>query len=187
VKEAIEQVANDRRRRFAGLAAALMALGVLGVWLAAPQLRLEVVKCESGARLLSMPVESGVEFSVWFFHSYDRSYFEEHYRVRPAGHLLLSRMTFKSSLNGQGFEMGTYHPRPDGSAELSGINREIDEIVFRLGSPDLANHTLIIQGRRLRLLDYAEAGDLLCIHLVTGARWQGLRDSRAFGLGKDNR
>jgi hypothetical protein len=160
------------------LTAALTALGVLGIWLAAPQLRLEVVKCESQARLLSMPVEPEADFSVWFFHSYDRSYFEEHYRIQPGGRLLLSRMTFKSSLNGQGFETGTYRPRPDGSAELSGINREMDEIVFRLGSPDLANHTLIIQGRRLRLLNYADAGDLLCIRLASGRRWLALLGSR---------
>ncbi len=173
--------------RLAWLTAALAAIGFLGVWLAAPQPRLEVAACESGARLLSLPVATGVEFSVWFFHSYDRSYFEEHYRVRPGGRLLLTHMTFKSALNGQGFEMGTYRPRPDGSAELADINREIGEIVFRLGSPDLANHTLILQGRRLPLLEYAAAGDLLCIRIASGARWRGLRDRLVSGRGEDHR
>jgi hypothetical protein len=96
-------------------------------------------------------------------NSYDRAYFEEHYRALGDGKILLTHMTFKSSLNGQGFELGTYRAKPDGSAELIDINKSMDQIVFRLGSPDLANHTLLIHGHRLPLLDYADAGALLCI------------------------
>ena len=40
---------------------------------------------------------------------------------------MLTHMTFKSALNGQGFEMGTYRARSDGSAELADINKQIEK------------------------------------------------------------
>lgn len=128
-------------------------------------LTLNVATCNTGTALLRLPVNPGTDFSVWFLNSYDRAYFEEHYRVLGDGKILLTHMTFKSSLNGQGFELGTYRARADGSAELTDINKPMDQIVFRSGSPDLANHTLLIHGRRLPLLDYADAGELLCIRV----------------------
>ena len=128
-------------------------------------LRLEVTACDTGEVLLRMEVSAGAEFSVWFLHSYDRAPFEEHYRVLGREHIRLTHMTFKGSLNGQGFVLGTYRSLPDGSAELADIDQEVDQVSFRLGSPDMADHTLSIGGRRLRLLDYAEAGTLLCIRV----------------------
>jgi hypothetical protein len=109
---------------------------------------------------------------VQFLHSYDRAFFQEHYRLEESGRIILSHMRFKSCLNGQGFELGTYRPLPDGSAELSNINKELEEITFRLGSADLADHTLVVGERRFRLLDYAEAGELLCIRSVIKPRWR---------------
>ncbi|MBN1106919.1 MAG: DUF1850 domain-containing protein [Deltaproteobacteria bacterium] len=161
-----------RHRRALWLAslAGVVALG--GLALLTPLQRLETYQCETGLPLLSLNVRPGTEFSVWFFHSYDRSFFQEHYRLEEDGRIFLDRMSFKSSLNGQGFEMGKYRSRPDGSAELTDINKEMREITFRLGSPDLANHTLMIRGRRLRLLDYAEAGDLLSIRSVARPLWR---------------
>ncbi len=145
-----------------------------GIWMTKEEPRLEVWRCEATAPFLSMGMSPGQEFSVWFFHSYDRSFFEEHYRLEKEGRIVLTRMTFKSSLNGQGFEMGTYHALPDGSAELAQINRDVPEILFRLGSPDMANHTLIIGKRRLRLLDYVETGDMICIRSNSRSRWRML-------------
>ncbi|MBN2034805.1 MAG: DUF1850 domain-containing protein [Deltaproteobacteria bacterium] len=150
----------------------LIALALLGGWLMGSEQRLEVKKDGTPAPLLHLEVKPGAYFSVWFFHSYDRSYFEEHYCLTEKGTLLLSHMSFKSSLNGQGFEFGTYRCRPDGSAELADINKELDEVIFRLGSPDLANHTLIIDGQRLSLLDYAEPGDLMNLSVVSQPRWK---------------
>jgi len=147
---------------------------LLGLALLLPQQRLEVYRCEPTARLLSLEAGPDTPFSLWFLHSYDRAFFQEHYRLEQGGRIVLTHMSFKSSLNGQGFEMGTYRPRPDGSAELADINKEVLEITFRLGSPDLANHTLIVGGRRLRLLDYASAGDLLSIRSVFKPRWRVL-------------
>ena len=142
---------------------AMLLLSLAGCAHRHAQLSLNVAACNTGTALLRLTVNPGTDFSVWFLNSYDRAYFEEHYRVLGGGTILLTHMTFKSSLNGQGFELGTYRARPDGSAELVDINKAMDQIVFRLGSPDLANHTLLINGRRLPLIDYADAGELLCI------------------------
>jgi hypothetical protein len=152
----------------AGTAAALV-LSLAGWWSLQPQSHLQVLRCETGASVLQLDAPPGTLFSIWFLHSYDRSDVEEHYRVLDTDRILMSHMTFKSTLNGQGFEAGTYRARSDGSAELTGIDREFDQVVFRLGSPDLANHTLHIHGRSLRLLDFAQAGDLLCIRVHRGS------------------
>lgn len=130
-----------------------------------PRMLLEVVECDSEKILLRQAAQPGTLFSVWFLHSYDRAFFEEHYRVIGEDRIVLTHVTFKSPLNGQGFVSGTYRSKPDGSAELSDINEEFEKVIFRLGSPDLANHALLIDGNHLRLLDYADAGALLWIRV----------------------
>jgi hypothetical protein len=158
---------TQKKGRIGGLmavaAAAVLLLGPAGGWCAPPNLQLEVAACESGRVLLGFETCPGDVFSIWFWHSYDRAPVEEHYRVLRDGRLLLTHLTLKSSLNGQGFVGGTYRSRRDGSAELADINQELEQVVFRLGSPDLADHALIRHGRRMRLLDHAEPGALLCI------------------------
>lgn len=129
------------------------------------RMQLEVVECDSEKVLLRQAAQPGTVFSVWFFHSYDRAFFEEHYRVISENRIILTHLTFKSHLNGQGFVSGTYRSKTDGSAEISDMNQEFEKVVFRLGSPDLANHAWVIHGQRLRLLDYADAGALLCIRV----------------------
>lgn len=161
------QRVSGRCRIFSGAVLALLLLFGVGCETTPRQLFLEVAACDSDKVLLRQKTQPQSEFSVRFLHSYDRSFFEEHYRVLGTGQILLTHMTFKSSLNGQGFAMGAYRSRPDGSAELADINQELEKVFFRLGSPDLANHTLTTGGRTLRLLDYAQAGDLLCIQIRT--------------------
>jgi len=171
----------------------LCATLIVLLWLAGcatphPRTQIEVAQCESHDVLLRLESFPGSDFSVLFFHSYDRAYFEEHYRVGSDGKIVLTHMSFRSNLNGQGFVLGTYRSKGDGSAELADINQELEEVVFRLGSPDLADHTLITQGRRLRLLDYAEPGALICIRLQSepafawpGTRLRGIEHTAAGG------
>jgi hypothetical protein len=145
------------------IVAALAVLSGPGEATGGPQNRLAVFHCGENTPLLFIPAAPGDRFSLWFFHSYDRAFFQEDYDLEEAGRIVLRRMVFRSCLNGQGFDGGVYRPLPDGSAELVDIRRVFHELTFRLGSPDLANHHLLFQGKRLRLLDYACAGDLLCI------------------------
>jgi len=164
------------RRRTVKWVASILVVAAMVV---APMLlfstqHLEVYRWDTAEPLLFVRSASGTEFALWFLHSYDRAFFQEHYRVEDGGRMLLTGMSFKSCLNGQGFEQGTYRTRPDGSAELYGIDMEMREICFRLGSPDLANHTLIIGNRRIPLLDYAEAGTLIGIRPVEMPLWRSL-------------
>lgn len=119
---------------------------------------LNVFADDEAAPRLRLPIHSGSQLTVTFFHSYDRADFNEHYLLRGPGEILLTNMTFRSLLNGQGFELGHYVSHADGSAELADINQDLREVDFRLGSPDLANHRLTVDGRVTRLLDYMPAG-----------------------------
>ncbi len=166
------QYRDTRRNRLILCAAMAVIIAMACAGLSGKNLCVEVRQCESTTPFLCLAIKPGAEFSVWFFHSYDRAFFEEHYQLKQDGRIVLTHMSFKSCLNGQGFELGTYRSRPDGSAELVDINMDVPKISFRLGSPDLANHTLIIGNRRLRLLDYAEAGDMICIRSSVDYRWR---------------
>jgi|GEM_PF-1694891 len=130
-------------------------------WAGSPELALQVYAEDQPRPGLVLPLRAGSRLTVSFFHSYDRADFAEHYQVIGPGGILLTNMTFRSMLNGQGFELGRYRAHADGSAELAEINQRLGEIVFRLGSPDLANHRLSVDGQAHRLLDYFAPGTLL--------------------------
>ncbi len=129
-------------------------------------LRLELVESLSGRVAFSTPVQPGQDFTLWFMHSYDRAFFAEHYRVLGPGRILLTHMTFKSNLNGEGFEYHDFHLRRDGVGELRHINELRKEVEFMVGSPDLADHTLILRGRRIRLLRFVEPHTLVSLVVV---------------------
>lgn len=141
------------------LLAAALASG--RAWAGSSDLALQVYAEDQDRPGLALPVRVGSRLTVSFFHSYDRADFSEHYQVIGPGGILLTNMTFRSMLNGQGFELGRYRAHADGSAELAEINQRLGEIVFRLGSPDLANHRLSVDGQTHRLLDHFAPGTLL--------------------------
>jgi hypothetical protein len=164
------------------LAIAFLALifAPIVAWFASKEPCVDVRLCETEKALVRIAAKPETEITLWFFHSYDRAFFEEHYLLKEDGSIVLTHMVFKSCLNGQGFEMGSYRSRLDGSAELVGINKNVSRIFFRLGSPDMANHTLFIGERRFRLLDYAEAGDMICISSGFCCRWEEMRNHFPF-------
>lgn len=157
------------------LLAALMLCALLAPAQALAQsgLRLEVVKSDSGQIAWSAPVRSGEPFTLWFLHSYDRAFFAEHYKVVGPGRILLTHMTFKSNLNGEGFEYSDFHLRPDGVGELRNINEVRREVHFMMGSPDMANHTLIIDGNRIELAKFIKPGTLVSLVVSRGSRTAG--------------
>ncbi len=132
-------------------------------------LRLEVVKTLTGEVAFSTPIAAGEPFTIWFLHSYDRAFFAEHYKALGPGRIRLTHMTFKSNLNGEGFEYSDFHLRKDGVGELRNINQDLDRVHFMQGSPDMANHTLILRGKRIRLVKYVEPRTLVDI-IVSAAR-----------------
>ena len=165
------KAARSTARRLLRLAGALLLTLVLcatATPAAEPGLVLNLVETDTGRVALSVPIAPGEAFTVWFLHSYDRAFFAEHYRALAPGRILLTHMTFKSNLNGEGFEYHDFHLRPDGVGELRNINEPRGEVHFMMGSPDMANHTLILRGRahsagELRIPPHAgEFQGLLC-------------------------
>jgi hypothetical protein len=159
-------------RRITALAAfLLLALAwVVPSAAAGPRLVLNLVETDTGRVALSLPIEQGEEFTVWFLHSYDRAFFAEHYRALGPGRILLTHMTFKSNLNGEGFEYHDFHLRPDGVGELRNINEPRQEVHFMMGSPDMANHTLILRGQRIRLVNYVAPRTLVSFRVCSAPR-----------------
>jgi hypothetical protein len=143
------------------LCALLLLVSNVPPALAQTALQLELVKTLTGEVAFSTPIKAGEPFTVWFLHSYDRAFFAEHYKALGPGRIRLTHMTFKSNLNGEGFEFSDFHLRKDGVGELRNINQEIKQVHFMQGSPDMANHTLILRGERIRLVDYVEPGTLV--------------------------
>jgi len=128
-------------------------------------LRLDLVETDGGRVLFSAAIRAGVTFTLWFLHSYDRAFFAEHYRAEGPGRIRLTHMSFKSNLNGGGFEYDDFHLREDGVGELRNIDEMRPEVHFMMGSPDMANHTLILRGRRIPLARYAEPGTLVSLRV----------------------
>ncbi|MBU1276956.1 MAG: DUF1850 domain-containing protein [Proteobacteria bacterium] len=166
------RAARSLAQRLTGLAGALVltALCVTAAPGAGPALVLNLVETDTGRVALSVPVSPGEAFTVWFLHSYDRAFFAEHYRALAPGSILLTNMTFKSNLNGGGFEYHDFYLHPDGVGELRNINEPREEVHFMMGSPDMANHTLILRGERIRLVNYVSPGTLVSFRVCHAPR-----------------
>ena len=124
-------------------------------------LRLKAVISDTGQVAFCIPIKTKEKFTLWFMHSYDRAFFAEHYQALGPGEILLTHMTFKSNLNGEGFEYTDFHLRPDGVGELRNINRKITKVHFMMGSPDMADHTVIRGKTRTRLAERIRPGTLV--------------------------
>ena len=140
----------------------IIAMLVGGLW---PVYRLEVSSEGRPDAFLSLPVSSGDRFSIRFFHSYDRAFFQENYEIEPRAQILLRDMTFQSHLNGGGFAYPNFHLRADGVGELRDINEARKKIQFMMGSRDLANHKLIFKGKTFHLSDGIEPFEIVEIKL----------------------
>ena len=166
------EAARSTARRLLRLAGALLLTLVCATATPAaePGLVLKLVETDTGRVALSLPIAPGEGFTVWFLHSYDRAFFAEHYRALAPGRILLTHMTFKSNLNGEGFEYHDFHLRPDGVGELRNINEPRGEVHFMMGSPDMANHTLILRGKRIRLVNYVAPRTLVSFRVCCALR-----------------
>ncbi|MCF8042482.1 MAG: DUF1850 domain-containing protein [Desulfarculaceae bacterium] len=166
------KAARSTARRLLGFAGALLLtlLCAAAAPAAEPGLVLNLVETDTGRVALSVPIAPGEAFTVWFLHSYDRAFFAEHYRALAPGRILLTHMTFKSNLNGEGFEYHDFHLRPDGVGELRNINEPREEVHFMMGSPDMANHTLILRGKRIRLVNYVSPRTLVSFRVCCAPR-----------------
>jgi hypothetical protein len=136
---------------------------LVGVWW--PVYRLEVLSEGRVDAFLSLPVSSGDRFSIRFFHSYDRAFFQENYEIKDRSEILLRDMTFQSHLNGGGFAYPHFRLRPDGVGELRDINETRERIQFMMGSRDLADHKLIFNDKTFHLSEGIEPFEIVEIRL----------------------
>jgi hypothetical protein len=150
------------RRWIAGLVVAGAGLTGLLLWPFMPAL--EIVDGRSGRTTFCEQVEPGEEFVLWFVHSVNKRPVYDTLRAE-ADHLVIVRSRFDSFGAGMpeaSTADGTLTIAKDSWLEWT-VNRPVPDITVRVGW--VANHTLDIKGREIRLADLAEPGTPLTLRV----------------------
>ncbi len=145
-------------------------IGIGGIFAAAlsavfffPQhLVLEIANADTRQEVLCADMTEGEEFVLSFTHSVNRRPVYDTLRV-ARDHLVIVKSRFDAF--GAGMpetttEQGTFRVAEDGWLEWT-INRPLPEVIVRVGR--VANHTLRLKGREIRLADLAEPGTPLAM------------------------
>jgi hypothetical protein len=149
-------------RWIAGLVAAGAGVAGLLLWPFIPAL--ELIDGRSGRVAFCARVRPGEEFVLSFVHSVNKRPVYDTLRVE-ADHLVIVKSRFDSF--GAGMpdattDQGTLIVAPDGWLEWT-VNRAVPEITVRVGW--VADHTLLIKDREIRLADLAEPGQPLIMRV----------------------
>jgi hypothetical protein len=150
------------RRWIAGLVAAGAGVAGLLLWPFVPAL--EIIDGRDGRVAFCTQVQPGEEFVLSFVHSVNRRPVYDTLRAE-ADHLVIVRSRFDSFGAGMpeaSTPEGTLTIAKDGWLEWT-VNRPMPEITVRVGR--VANHTLIIKNREIRLADLAEPGQPLTMRV----------------------
>ena len=151
-----------RRRWIAGLV--VVGAGVVGLLLWPFIPALELVDGRSGRVVFCARVQPGEEFVLSFVHSVNKRPVYDTLRAE-ADHLVIVRSRFDSFGAGMpeaSTPEGTLTIAKDGWLEWT-VNRPVPEITIRVGW--VANHTLSIKDREIRLADLAEPGKPLTMRV----------------------
>jgi hypothetical protein len=143
--------------------------GILGAAMAAvfffPQrLVLEIANADTGQEVLCAGVAEGEEFVLSFVHSVNKRPVFDTLRV-ARDHLVIVKSRFDAFGAGMpetSTEQGTLRVAEDGWLEWT-INRPLPEVIIRVGR--VANHTLRLKGREVRLADLADPGTPLAMRV----------------------
>jgi hypothetical protein len=143
------------RRWIAGLV--VVGAGVAGLlfWSFIPVL--EIVDGRDGRVAFCVRVQAGEEFVLSFTHSVNRRPVYDTLRAE-GDHLVIVKSRFDAFGAGMpdaSTDEGTLIVAPDGWLEWT-VNRPVPEITVRVGR--VADHTLHLKGREIRLADLAEPG-----------------------------
>jgi hypothetical protein len=122
------------------------------------QFRLCLENAENGNAYMCIPFSGQDVFSIQFLHSYDRDTYRDTFRVDGSGRFLFIGAGGKSNLNGQGFFYEDFSIKDNGTWEISGIGKVMDQVTFIMGSRDHANHKLVTRGHCYNLSDTIPAG-----------------------------
>ena len=139
------------------------------------RLVLEIADAKTGRLALCADMAEGEEFFLSFVHSVNKRPVYDTLRA-ARDHLVIvgSRFdAFGAGMPETSTEQGTFRVGRDGWIEWT-INRPMPEVVVRVGR--VANHTLRLKGREIRLADLAEPGTPLAMRMENGslyATWKG--------------
>jgi hypothetical protein len=150
------------RRWIAGLVVA--GVGVAGLLLWPFVLALEFVDGREGRVAFCVWVRSGEEFELSFVHSVNKRPVYDTLRAE-GDHLVIVKSRFDSFGAGMpeaSTDEGTLTVAPDGWLEWT-VNRSVPEITVRVGR--VAEHTLHLKGREVRLADLTEPGKPLTMRV----------------------
>ncbi len=154
-----------------GIVIALI-LVALAFYLSSPRDFLQLENNETHVPLFWLGVEGDEAFSLAFKHSYDKAMYIEHYRIGGGGTILFTGISFKSDLNGQGFIFPDADYRlSKGWGEFKGAHKVMKSIRFIMGSPDQANHTLLIHNKSYFLTRYVKPGTPVAFRFLKRARF----------------
>jgi hypothetical protein len=150
------------RRWIAGLVAAGAGVAGLLLWPLTPAF--EIVDGRVGRVVFCARVQPGEELVISFVHSVNKRPVYDTLRAE-ADHLVIVRSRFDSF--GAGMPEAS---TPEGTLTIGGdgwlewtVNRPVPEITIRVGW--VADHTLLIKDREIRLADLAEPGQPLTMRV----------------------
>ena len=138
--------------------------GVAGLLLWPFVLALEFVDGREGRVAFCVWVRPGEEFVLSFVHSVNKRPVYDTLRAE-GDHLVIVKSRFDSFGAGMpeaSTDEGTLTVAPDGWLEWT-VNRPVPEITVRVGR--VAEHTLHLKGREIRLADLAEPGKALTMRV----------------------
>ena len=139
---------------------------------------LDLIDGRSGRVVFCARVQTGEEFVLSFVHSVNKRPVYDTLRAE-ADHLVIVKSRFDSFGAGMpeaSTPEGTLAIAKDGWLEWT-VNRPVPEITIRVGW--VANHTLIVKDREIRLADLAEPGQPLTMR-VRNIRMFDLLKGRCF-------
>ena len=137
---------------------------------------LEISDLNTGRAVLCVPMRTGEEFVLSFTHSVNRRPVYDTLRAE-GDHLVIVKSRFDAFGAGMpdgSTDEGTLTVAPDGWLVWT-VNRSVPEITVRVGR--VAEHTLHLKGRDIRLADLAQPGTPLTM-CVRKARMLDLMKGR---------
>jgi hypothetical protein len=164
----------SRRQKAWGISAGAAAVAVFLLWPMVPVL--EIMDLRSGGTVFCARARTGEEVVLSFVHSVNRRPVYDTLRIE-SDHLVIVRSRFDSFGAGMpdvSTQDGTLSIAEDGWLEWV-VNRPVPEVTVRVGR--VADHTLQVRGRDIRLSDLAEPGSALTLR-VRKSSWLHLLRNR---------
>lgn len=113
---------------------------------------------------IKIPVKTGDQFILDYFHSYSKFPVHEHYRITKDKQIKLHKI-IQRAVQCSDMIFSNVKLRDDGWMEVSDINRITSETGFISGSPDLGNHRLRVGDNEWVISDYFDGGSNMILKI----------------------